>query len=144
MSALVFLNTEWEREVCLPDHALGAVSVGGLGAVEPDGWGWGQLIIRVARGQLIEHSRLVSVMFRTNLAASEPETPETKPESKPPDRGSQGFANDDWETVCFVPGVSKTKVTVSLTFAVMVLGLKKRPLPVPLLPTWTCKGWHKG
>ena len=85
-----------------------------------------------------DDSRLVSVTVRVKFAAVEPATPATKPESKPLASGSQGFANDDWETECLVPAVSKTKVTVSLTTAVIVLGLKKSPgvAPVvPLLPT---------
>lgn len=52
--------------------------------------------------------------------------------------GSQGFANNDWATVWFVPGTLKTKVTVSLMFAVIELGLNWRGF-VPLLPTITCQ-----
>lgn len=80
---------------------------------------------------------MVSVMVRVKLAGDVPEMPLTKPESKPPARGSQGFANDDWETVWFVPETSKMKVTVSLMPTVTLFGLKNRPgvPPLPSSPT---------
>ena len=61
-----------------------------------------------------------------------------KPEARPPERGVQGEANEDWTTV-WLPGVpSKMKVITEPLLATMLCGLKRSSIVPPTSPTLIC------
>ncbi len=82
-------------------------------------------------------------MVRLNVgndeAASAVGGTKMKPESKPPERGSQGLAKADWATV-WLPGIpSKTKVTMEPLVTLTDEGVKASAgVPRPSEPTWIC------
>ncbi len=67
----------------------------------------------------------VTVRFQVPTLPAPAEITGTKPELKPPSRGSQGVAKDDWETEWLPP--AKTKVMTELAVALTNWGSNLRP-----------------